>query len=82
MEEENIGTKATRGEIIQTLFRRKYTVGRKLKVTTLGLHLMKILGNYASRIITVQLTRELEEKMNKIELGEMRREEVLAETIN
>lgn len=81
MEDENIGTKATRGEIIQTLFRRKYVTGRKIKVTTLGSHLMKILGRYASRIITVQLTRELEEKMHKIELGEASREEVLAETI-
>ncbi len=82
MEEENIGTKATRGEIIQTLFRRKYVTGKKIKVTTLGAHLMKILGNYASRIISVKLTRELEEKMYKIEMGEASREEVLAGTIN
>jgi DNA topoisomerase-1 len=81
MEEENIGTKATRGETIQTLLKRRYITGKDLKVTTLGSCLMKILEKYASRIVSVALTRELEEMMQRIEQGEISRGDVLEETV-
>ena len=82
MEEESIGTKATRAEIIQTLQKRKYISAKNIQVTTLGFSLTEILEKYASTIVSVQLTRELEEKMQSIQDGEEERESVLAEAIS
>ncbi|MCK4633437.1 DNA topoisomerase I [Candidatus Bathyarchaeota archaeon] len=82
MEEENIGTKATRGEIIQTLYNRRYITAKNIKVTALGLSLSEILKKYTSPIISVKLTQALEEKMQLIRDGEEKRETVLEEAIS
>lgn len=82
MEEENIGTKATRGEIIQTLYNRRYITAKKIKVTALGSSLTEILKKHASPIVSVKLTQALEEKMQLIRDGEKRRETVLGEAVS
>ena len=82
MEEENIGTKATRGEIIQTLCNRRYITAKNIKVTALGLSLTEILKKHTPPIISVKLTQALEEKMQLIRDGAERRETVLKEAIS
>jgi len=82
MEKEGIGTKATRADIIQTLYDRKYVTEENIKVTELGQDVTEILQKHAPTIVSVKLTQELEEKMQRIQKNEEKRENVLAEAIN
>ena len=81
MEQLGIGTKTTRGEIIQTLFNRGYVKDEKVVVTELGLNIIEVLEKYSSNIVSVLLTKELEEKMEQIQNGTIKRETVIAEVI-
>jgi DNA topoisomerase-1 len=82
MEKEAIGTKATRADIIQTLYYRKYVAEESMKVTELGQDITETLQAHAPSIVSVKLTRELEEKMQRIQNNEEKRENVLTEVIN
>ncbi len=81
MEEENIGTKATRAEIIDTLYRRGYIRDERIVATSLASKVIKLLGKYCPKIIEVNFTRELEEMMHNIELGTERRENVVLNAV-
>jgi DNA topoisomerase-1 len=81
MEKEEIGTKATRAGIIQTLYDRKYIRNEKIEVTDLGFEVTEILKKYCPTVVSLELTRNLEEKMNEIQQGRETREKVLADTI-
>jgi DNA topoisomerase-1 len=82
MEKEGIGTKSTRAEIVQTLYNRKYVTGEKIKVTDLGFDITTILRKYCASIISVRLTGDLERKMERIQVGKERREDVLSEAVD
>lgn len=82
MEDQAIGTKATRAEIIDTLFDRNYVQDARMLVTDLGFYVIDTLEKYCKGIISVELTRELEERMKKIEAGEEERENVLDDAIS
>jgi DNA topoisomerase-1 len=77
MEKEKIGTKATRAGIIQTLQERKYTREDKIVVTDLGFEVVVVLKKYCPSIVSLKLTRKLEERMDAIQRGEETRENVL-----
>lgn len=81
MEKEEIGTKATRGDIIQTLFDRKYIKDRIMIATDLSLEVLNVLEKNCKTIISVKFTRELEEKMNNIQTDREKREQVITDTI-
>jgi DNA topoisomerase-1 len=81
MEEEGIGTKATRADIIDILFRRGYVVGNRISATPLGMKVVEALSEYCPGILDPKFTRELEASMEAIARGEARREEVLASAI-
>ena len=81
MEKEGIGTKATRAEIIETLYKRKYIADQRIIVTDLGYDVTKVLHKYCPSVISIKLTRDLEQKMERIQRGEERRENVLGETV-
>ena len=80
MEEEGIGTKATRADIIETLYNRKYIAEERISVTDLGFDITRILANFCPSIISAEFTRDLEEKMEKIQTQNEDRENVLAKT--
>jgi len=82
MEKEEIGTKATRANIIQTLYNRNYITEESIRVTELGHSVTEILQKHAPTVVSVKLTRELEEKMRCIKKNEETRENVLVEAIN
>jgi len=82
MEKERIGTKATRADIIQTLYNRKYVTEESIRVTELGQRIIETLRKHAPAVVSVKLTRELEEKMQRIQNGEEKGENVLTEAIN
>lgn len=66
MERANIGTKATRADIIQTLYIRKYIKGNTIEATDLGIRVVDTLNKCCPAIISVRLTRQLERKMEQI----------------
>ena len=66
LEKKNLGTKATRSAIVDTLFDRGYLDGKSIQATQLGLRLITALEKYSPIIIDENLTRQLEEEMEKI----------------
>jgi len=81
MEETEIGTKATRADIIQTLYDRKYLRDERMIVTDLGFQVLEVLKKYCPTVVSIKLTKELEEKMNKIQTSGEKRENVLVEAV-
>ncbi|MFQ6068031.1 MAG: DNA topoisomerase I [Candidatus Bathyarchaeia archaeon] len=82
MEKEGIGTKATRADIIQTLYNRRYITEESIRVTELGHSVIETLQKHVPSVVSVKLTRELEKKMQRIQNNEEKRENVLAEVID
>ncbi|MEM2759304.1 MAG: DNA topoisomerase I [Nitrososphaerales archaeon] len=69
MEREEIGTKATRAEIVRTLVKRGYITGESIEATELGFAVIEIMQRYMPDIISVQLTRTMENELQHIELN-------------
>ena len=67
LEKKNLGTKATRSSIVDTLFDRGYLEGNSIKATSLGMHLIDSLERHSPIIIDENLTRQLEEEMEKLQ---------------
>lgn len=82
LENRGLGTKATRAEIIKTLFDRGYVMGRSIKVTKLGRGVTHTLKEYCPTILSEELTRKFEEEMELVEQGKMTMEEVLENARN
>ncbi|MDH7477001.1 MAG: DNA topoisomerase I [Candidatus Bathyarchaeota archaeon] len=81
MEEAEIGTKATRADIIQTLYDRKYVRDERMVVTDLGFEVMEVLEKHCPTVVSIKLTRELEERMNGIQVNNEKREGVLMDAV-
>ncbi len=82
MEKEEIGTKATRAATIQTLYDRKYLEGgQSMAVTDLGFEVTEVLRNYCPSVVSSEMTRKLEEKMEQIQLKQENKQNVLQDTI-
>ena len=77
MEKENIGTKATRADTIDTLYRRGYISGDSIQITVLGRSLHSILKTYSPLIVDLNMTTTLEKQMESIRSGEETVSEVL-----
>ncbi len=67
LEKKNLGTKSTRSMIVETLFERGYLDGKSIRATPLGMRLIHALDKYSPIIIDENLTRLLEEEMEKIQ---------------
>lgn len=67
LEKKNLGTKATRSSIVDTLFSRGYLDGTSIQATSLGRKLIDTLEKYSPIIIDEELTRSIEEEMEKLE---------------
>ncbi|MBN1785247.1 MAG: DNA topoisomerase I [Candidatus Bathyarchaeota archaeon] len=81
MDELGIGTKATRADIIHTLYNRGYVRDERIVVTKLGFDVIDVLDKYAPILTSAQLTRELEDKMEQIRNNKMKRKTVLNEVV-
>jgi rubrerythrin len=82
MEKEEIGTKATRAAIIETLQERKYLMGTdKLTVSDLGFEVTEVLEKYCPTVVSSDMTRSLEEKMEAIQRGKETKYTVLADAM-
>src|SRR3712207_588886 len=71
MEQEKIGTKATRADIISTLFKRNYLAACKggLEVTDLGFAVIDSMREFAPSIVSTNMTRLMEEQLANVEQG-------------
>ncbi len=69
MKANGIGRPSTRANIIETLFRRKYTYRRKKQVlpTEVGIQLIETIKNQL--LISAELTGQWEKRLKEIELG-------------
>jgi DNA topoisomerase-1 len=81
MEDEGIGTKATRAGIIDTLYIRGYVNGERASVSELGLDVDGILERYCPEVISISFTRELENDMEEIQNGTGKTEVVLEKAV-
>ncbi len=82
MEQEEIGTKATRAATIQTLYDRKYLHGEdNLVISDLGFEVTEILAKYCPNVVSPQLTQKLETKMSEIQLRKETKQAVLKDAI-
>jgi len=66
LEKRNLGTKATRASIIETLYDRGYVKEKSIEATPLGISLIETLEKYSPVIIDEELTRKFEKEMDSI----------------
>ncbi len=66
LEKRNLGTKATRAAIIETLYDRGYIKEKSIEASPLGISLITTLGKYSPVIIDEKLTRKFEKEMDSI----------------
>jgi len=79
MDKRGLGTRATRQEILQTLYDRGYIRGKSIEVTKFGETVVDVLSNYCPRILSEKLTRHFEKEMEEVMNGKKKKEEVVEE---
>lgn len=84
MENVEIGTEATRAQIIETLFTRKYVTnfGKYIIPTDLGLAITEVLEEFFSEITSVEMTSDLEKKLNEVKLGKLKGDHFVLNSLN
>lgn len=86
MEQEEIGTKSTRGNIIEILIKRNYvSINSKtnvLRSSDLGIFLIDFMEKNLPKIISTELTRTLERYLADIEMGITNRISILNDIIS
>ncbi len=66
LEKRNLGTKATRSSIVETLYDRGYIKEKSIEATPLGMSLISTLEKYSPIIIDENLTRQFEKEADGI----------------
>ena len=66
LEKRNLGTKATRASILETLYDRGYIHGQSIAATPLGISLIDTLAKHSPIIIDEALTRNFEKEVDQI----------------
>jgi DNA topoisomerase-1 len=79
LERRRLGTKATRAEIVDTLYRREYVKDNPIRVTEFGCGVIEALWENVPELLSEELTRSFEEKIDGIRAGDVDKEEVLQE---
>lgn len=67
LEKKNLGTKATRSSVLETLYDRGYIQGQSIQATPLGISLIDTMEKYSPIIIDEKLTRDFELEMENIQ---------------
>ncbi len=79
LERENLGTKATRSRIADSVKSRGYVLNDRFELSTLGYALFETLERYVPEVLSAELTRHLEKQMESIQEGDTDREQVLVD---
>jgi len=80
LEKRQLGTKATRAGIVDTLFKRGYAKGKSIEVSEFGLKVYEILQKYAPEILDENLTKKIEEDMEAIQEGKLHKEKAIEDS--
>lgn len=80
MQRLELGTKSTRHEILDLLFRRQYMSGRSIRTTGAGRALVDALAIYGQGVTSPEMTRHLEDRMTEIAEGRATLDDVVAES--
>lgn len=70
LEKKNLGTKATRSNILDTLYNRDYIKNTSIEATALGISLIDTLEKHSPIIIDERLTRRFEKQIEKLQESE------------
>jgi len=79
LEKRNLGTKATRASIIDSLYERNYVKNDPIMATEFGIQTISVLDKYCPEILDEQLTRHFEEEMEEIREKKLNEPRVLTE---
>ncbi|HLD78445.1 MAG TPA: DNA topoisomerase I [archaeon] len=79
LEKRNLGTKATRATILETLYDRGYVKERSLQLTELGKSVAHALEQFCPEVLAEELTRQFEQQLDAIQSGDAQREAVVQE---
>jgi len=77
MEDLGLGTKATRAQILHTLYEREYIRDKSIKVTALGSAVVEALKKHCPEIISEELTRNFDKDMELIQERKKEREDIV-----
>ena len=66
LEKRNLGTKATRANILETLYKRGYVTGKQIEATKFGVNVALSLEKNCPMILDEKLTKKFEEEMELI----------------
>lgn len=77
MDELGLGTKATRADIIQKLYSRRYVRNNPPEPTATGMAMYEAFKQYVPGMATAEMTASLEAEMDRIAEGEMTKDEVV-----
>lgn len=77
LEKRNLGTKATRAAIIDTLVQRDYVSEKTLEASEIGIKTSDIMQEFVPDIVQEDLTREFEEEMEEIREHKQTKDKVL-----
>ncbi|MDR3063392.1 MAG: DNA topoisomerase I, partial [Methanobrevibacter sp.] len=79
LEKRELGTKATRADIIAKLYDRKYISGKKIEVNQLGENIIDTLIEYCNDLTSEELTRNFENKLEGINSDKVTKEDIVVE---
>ena len=77
MEKAGLGTKATRHDMIERLYSRRYIINDPIEPTQLGKAVIEALEKFAPHITTPNMTAELEDEMSDVAAGKSLRDDVV-----
>ncbi len=80
LERENLGTKSTRAQIVDSVKSRGYTIGNHFELSNLGYALYETLEQHMPMMLSSEMTRQLEQAMDTIQNGDTKRNSVLEGT--
>jgi DNA topoisomerase-1 len=80
MEDLGLGTKSTRHETLSKLYERSYVQGKQIRPTKKAYAVIDSLASYAASITKPDMTRLLEEDMDRIAAGKKTEKEVVDES--
>ncbi len=79
LEKRELGTKATRADIIAKLYDRKYISGKKIEVNQLGENIIDTLREYCKNLTSEELTRQFEKDLDGIMADKTTKDKVIEE---
>ncbi len=77
LEKRELGTKATRADIIAKLYDRKYISGKKIEVNQLGINIIDNLREYCKNLTSEKLTRQFENELEGIMADKLTKDKVI-----